>query len=139
MFQFTSNYIILFLFCIFLSDVPSPMVTIESMGSRTAGEDYELICTVEVVEGLVVQPTVAWLDPTNQTASQPNITVGTAQRNGVNTTLTLTFNLLRTSHMGQYTCQAIINIQEVFIDVIGMQTFDVVVASKYLHVCWLRF
>ena len=100
------------------------------MGNETAGEEYQLICTVEVVEGLVVQPTVSWLDPTNQPASQPNITVGTAQRNGVNTTLTLTFTPLRTSHMGQYTCQAIVNIQEVFIDVMGMQTFGVVVASK---------
>ena len=107
------------------------MVTIESMGSETAGEEYQLICTVEVVEGLVVQPAVAWLDPTDQPASKPNITVGTAQRNGINTTLlALTFNPLRTSHMGQYTCQAIVNIQEVFIDVMGMQTFDVVVASK---------
>ena len=100
------------------------------MGSRTAGEEYQLICTVEVVEGLVVQPTVAWLDPPNQPASQPNIAVGTAQWHGVNTTLTLTFNPLRTSHMGQYTCQAIVNIQEVFVDVMGMQTIDVVVASK---------
>ena len=116
------------------------MVIIESMGSRTAGEEYQLICTVEVVEELVVQPTVAWLDPTDQPVSQPNITVGIAQRNGVNTTLlALTFNPLRTSHMGQYTCQAIVNVQEVSTDVMGMQTFDVVVASKYLHVCWLRF
>ena len=112
------------------------MATIESMGAGTAGEEYQLICTVEVVEGLVVQPTVAWLDPTNQTASQSNITVGTAQRNGVNTILTLTFTPLRTSHMGQYTCQAIVNIQEVSIDVMGMQTFDIIVASKYLLVCW---
>ena len=115
------------------------MVTIESMGSRTTGEEYHLICTVEVVEGLVVQPIVAWLDPTNQPVSQPNIAVGTAQRDGVNTTLTLTFTPLHTSHMGQYTCQAIVTIQEVSIDVMDMQTFDVVVASKYLLVCWLRF
>ena len=106
------------------------MVTIESMGSETAGEEYQLICTVEVVEGLVVQPTVAWLDPTNQPASKQSIAEGTAQRDGVSTTLTLTFTPLRTSHMGQYTCQAIVNIQEVVIDVMGTQTFDVVVASK---------
>ena len=135
-FQFKSNYIGLF-FSLFFSDLPQPVVTIESMGSGTAGEEYQLICTVEVVEGLVVQPTVAWLDPTNQPANQPNIAVGTAQRNGVSTTLlTLTFTPLRTSHMGQYTCQAIVNFTEVFIDVMGMQTFDVVVASKYLLVCW---
>ena len=130
MFQFKGNSISLFLFSILLSDLPQPVVTIESMGSRTAGEEYQLICTVEVVEGLVVQPTVAWLDPPNQPASQPNIAVGTAQWEGVSTTLALTFNPLRTSHMGQYTCQAIVNIQEVFIDVMGMQTVDVVVASK---------
>ena len=106
------------------------------MGSGTAGEEYQLICTAEVVEELVVQPTVSWLDPTNQPASQPNIAVVTAQRNGVSTTLlTLTFTPLRTSHMGRYTCRAIVNIQEVSIDVTGMQTFNIIVASKYLLVC----
>ena len=112
------------------------MVTIESMGSRTAGDEYELICTVVVVEGLVVQPTVTWIYPTNDPMNQLNITVGTAQPNGVSTTLTLTFNPLRTSHMGRYTCQANVNIPVVsIIDVKGNETADVIVESKWLFSC----
>ena len=106
------------------------------MGSETAGEEYQLICTVVVVEGLVVQPTVTWIYPTNDPMNELNITVGSAQRNGVSTTLTLIFNPLRTSHRGRYTCQAGVGIPEVSIDVMGNQTFDVIVESKSVYNCW---
>ena len=112
------------------------MVTIEAEtpGTPLAGDSYTLTCTVEVVEGLV--PVVQWLDPfSNTIVSGGDFTVGDPTIDGTTTTLTLTFNPLRTSHGGEYTCRATVTVEEVSIsDVTGEDTFTVTLQSKLLEV-----
>lgn len=56
--------------------LPPPVVTTSSYGSLVAGSVYSLVCTVNVVEGLVVVPDVVWMKD------------GRAFVNGINITLT---------------------------------------------------
>ena len=112
------------------SDLPRPLVMIrESMGSDIAGQEYQLVCSVEVVEGLIVAPDVMWLDRNNVPVNQQDITVGEPENIGNITTLTLTFNPLRTSHVEQYTCQANVIISEVAVNVNNNDMFSVNVQS----------
>ena len=107
-------------------------VTGEPAGTDpSAGESYTLTCTVEVVERLTVTPDVEWLDPDNNTITTGgDITVGSPQRSGTTTTLTLTFNPLLTSHGGEYTCRANITIEDISVDITGSDSFEVIVQSK---------
>ena len=112
------------------SDLPRPLVMIsESMGSNIAGQEYQLLCTVEVVEGLTFPPDVMWLDRNNVPINQQDIAVGEPENIGNISTLTLTFNPLRTSHAEQYTCQANVIISEVAINVNNNDMFSVNVQS----------
>ena len=79
-------------------------VTTMDFGVPTSGETYNLTCIVESN----VPSTVQWLYSSNGTAvtNGSNITVGTQRTTGSTTTLTLSFNPLRISHGGQYTCQS---------------------------------
>ena len=105
------------------------------MGSDTAGQVYQLLCTVEVVEGLTVAPDVMWLDRTNVPVNQQDITVGERENMGNITNLTLTFNPLRTSHAGPYTCRASVTIAEVSINVNNDDMFSVNVQSMLCFLC----
>ena len=58
--------------------LPAPVVAIDTTGDSVAGSMYTLTCTVTVVENLVAQPTVEWLDSDNTAImSGSDITVGT--------------------------------------------------------------
>ena len=78
------------------------MVT--SKGDPIAGSTYTLVCQVSVVEGLVVDPDVVWLDSNGTAVSGVNITVGGPSIEGSVFTRNLTFSPLHTSHGGDYTC-----------------------------------
>ena len=95
----------------------APVVTVDAVGTPTAGEMLTLTCRVTVVEGLTVQPDVEWVDSGgNAVPSGVNdVTVGNVTISG---TLEMEFSPLHTSHGGMYTCIASINIQS--IDVIGL-------------------
>ena len=88
--------------------LPAPVVDITPTGDSVAGSMYTLTCTVTVVENLVAEPTVEWLDSKQYTVtSGSDITVGSVMSSGSSmSTLTLEFNPLHTSHGGQYTCRA---------------------------------
>ena len=80
------------------------------------GQPYTLACNVEVVEGLVVQPIVQWLNSTsNEPLAGNGITVGALQIFGSTTSLTLTFDSLSVSDLREYICQGCVSIQKVFI------------------------
>ena len=86
------------------------MVTASS-GSSIAGSVYSLVCAVKVVDGLVVVPDVVWMKDGRVLVNGTNTSL-TWTVSGANSILNLTFNPLRTSHGGQYTCNATINFQQ---------------------------
>ena len=95
------------------------MVTISpASGSLTAGQVYSLTCSVQVVDHLVVEPSVEW---TRQDGSQVTATSGSS--------LLLNFNPLRTSDGNNYTCTATVNVPSVA-TVSGEESRVVVVSSK---------
>ena len=89
----------------FLVDtLPTLSVSITHSGDNTAGESYNLRCTVTVT-GSTNQPTITWLDSMNNM-----ITSGVETTDSMST---LTFNPLAASHAGIYTCRATLaNIEE---------------------------
>ena len=106
------------------------MIDIHSSGASTAGQAHTLTCTATVVENLVVEPTLEWLDTDRNIVGGNYITVGPPVTTGTNTTLTLTFNALHTSHGGRYTCRARINIRAISILYSSEASDIVVVQSK---------
>ena len=86
---------------------PAITVSVNSEGSDTAGESYVLTCIVmEEIVGLTNMPSLQWLDPSDQVvADGEGITVGQIQRTDTTAMLVLTFDPVRTSHGGEYTCQ----------------------------------
>ena len=85
---------------------PAINVSVISEGNDTAGEFYALTCIVtEEVVGLTNMPTLQWLNSSDQVFDGEGITVGQLQQNETTATLVLTFDPVRTSHGGEYTCQ----------------------------------
>ena len=102
-------------------------ITPNGGGDTVAGDHYTLTCTVTVPEssGLSGALTVVWTGDERKTG----VTEGTPDTSGRNTTLTLTFNPLRDSQDGNYTCMATFSCQDVTdqtasvvrnLDVVGM-------------------
>ena len=91
----------------------APIVMVTSEGDPTAGNAYTLVCHVIVIEGLVVDPTVVWLDSNRATVSGVNISVGGPSIEGNVVTHNLTFSPLHTSHGGEYTCRASISVSSI--------------------------
>ena len=106
------------------------MIDIHSSGASTAGQAHTLTCTATVVENLVVEPTLKWLNTDTNIVGGNDITVGPPITTNTNSTLTLTFNPLHTSHGGRYTCRASINISAISLSNSSETFDDVVVQSK---------
>ena len=66
-----------------------------------------MTCTATFEEFLVQRPTLMWLFP----GSTVDAIMGDQSGVQVTTTRTLTFNRIRTSQAGMYTCRATIDIQ----------------------------
>ena len=115
-------------------------MAIHGTGNSTAGEVYTLNCTATVVENLVVVPTIQW-EYSNGSAVEggSTSTLSDMVTSGNTTTHNLTFSPLQTSHGGEYTCRAIINIPSISISGLNSsKSTDVVVQSKTLsYLCWL--
>ena len=95
-----------------------------------------LTCRVTVVEGLTAQPDVVWADPGDGAviSGMNDVTVGNVMRSGRESTIGLKFSPLRTSHGGQYTCRATINVPLINIsDLSNSSSQDVIVQSKFTH------
>ena len=99
-----------------IAGLVAPAVIITSEGDPTAGNTYTLVCRVSVVEGLVVDPNVVWLDSNRMNVTGLNITVGGPSIEGSVITNNLTFSPLHTSHGGEYTCRASISVSSISIE-----------------------
>ena len=108
----------------------APILDIHSSGVSTAGQAYTLTCTATVIENLVVEPALEWLARDRNVVGGNDITVRPSVTMGTNTTLTLIFNPLRTSHGGRYTCRASINIPAISFSNSSEADSDVIVQSK---------
>ena len=103
-------------------------MTISDPTTGTAGEEFQLTCSVSVVEHLTAQPTVQWSG--GSVDSGNGVTQSDTTHSGVMSMRTLTFSRLRTSHGAQYTCQADINISSISVMKTGSESRNVMVQSK---------
>ena len=106
--------------------VPTLDIWVSHGGSPfTAGQSYNLTCTI-TLENATGSPTVEWLDPNSSSLhSSSDITVGDTSLAYCSTyTTTLQFTTLRTSHGGQYSCQATLG------DVNNTAAVNITVPSK---------
>ena len=86
------------------------------------------------MEGLTVDPTVAWFDSDHNAASGVNVTVGSVMRSGRESTLKLAleFSPLHTSHGGRYSCIATILLPEIGVYALsGGSSLNIIVQSKH--------
>ena len=108
---------------VFLLPLHTVLVSITPGGNPTLGQQYTLTCNVSVASGVTGTPTVQWVGPGSPT---PIVTGGDFT---VNSTppYTLTFNPLRQSHGGQYTCQATVGgdsgTASVMVNITGMYMY----------------
>ena len=103
-------------------------MTISGVSDGLAGDDLSLTCTVTVVEYLTVVPTVQWSG--GSVGLEDGVTESDTSHDGVNSTRTLTFSPLRTSHGAEYTCQTEISISSNSVMKIDSGRENVIVQSE---------
>ncbi len=121
-------YYLLFNF-LFL-DLPVPLVVIGSEGSTIAGENYTLICSASVIEGLVDDAILAisWTD-----SEQNTVPSNIMQVSSTNRTSTLEFTPLLSSHGRRYICNASITVPATSTLKKNSETTDITVQSNVLY------
>lgn len=126
----SANIIRIATLCATFSDLPSPAITIIRDGNSVAGENYTLICSVTVVDGLSddVIIAVTWADNNGDPVQLDSI-----WRDDVNTTLTLEFDPLLSSHGGRYTCNASISIPAISTVRRNSEPHDIVIQRNNKH------
>ena len=103
----------------FLIAIPSPIINIITTGITRTVEEYNINCTVEVIDRLIVTPTIVWIKDSVNTSLVSDdlntISVPSVLSNISDTmySLSLFFSSLNTSDAGQYTCQATITVNEI--------------------------
>ena len=116
--------------------MPSPVVNIMTSGKAVPGEEYILNCTVEVIDRLIVTPTIVWIKDSVSTSLVSNdlksISVPSVLSNISNTmySLSLFFSSLNTSDAGQYTCQATITVNEITVTLSNTSVLNVALQSE---------
>ena len=111
------------------------MVEVTSEPLTLAGSSTSLTCTATVIDHLVVDPVLRWLDMDGSMIvpnGDPAVTETT--QSGLDFTSRLEFRTLRTSHGDQYTCRATIRINE-DVQTQTEGTTDVRVQSKWHDTC----
>ena len=101
-----------------LSALPAPNITITFSGDSTAGQSYTLQCSASVVDGLVVLPELKIVSPNSTVMPVMN-----------SSSVDYMFSPLNTSHGGQYTCIATVNIPQAGITRSGNSSWTIIVAS----------
>ena len=102
-------------------------MTITENTSGTAGLEFSLTCSVTAVEYLIVQATLQW---SGVSVGSSGVTESDTTLSGSVSARTLTFNPLRTSHGGEYTCQAKASISSINMTWTGSEGRVVIVQSK---------
>ena len=110
-------------------------LSISTVGSTEVGQSLYITCTVTVVEGLVVQPTVEWVKMDDvsmgdiNNLSIPNVT---AIEGGV-ISVTIVLEPVRFEHRGMYYCMGMFNASGVTSDAQdSLDTFRLTVNCKYI-------
>ena len=117
-------------------DLPDPVVEISpDPVPATAGGDLVLTCTVTVEEHLVAQPTVEW---SGGSVGSESVSVDDIMRDGAISTRQITFSPLRTSHGGQYECQADIDIPSIGLMRTASSSRDVTAQSEWLYITFCQ-
>ena len=94
------------------------------------GSTTTLTCIVDVIEGLIVQPNIAW---TKQSVSyNDDIALNSISVEAVrtNNTVILSFDSINTSDAGQYTCTATVDISAINVTVTNDSMVDIRVKSE---------
>ena len=100
------------------------------------GEEYNITCTVEVIDRLIVTPTIVWIKDSVNTSLLSDelntISVPSVLSNISDTmfSLSLFFSSLKTSDAGQYTCQANMTVNEINVTVTNSILQDLSLQSK---------
>ena len=81
------------------------------------------------MEYLIVQPIFQW---SGGSVGSSGVTESDTTLSGIVSAMTLTFNPLRTSHGGEYTCQAVVSISSINMTWTGSEGRAVSVQSKCL-------
>ena len=106
-------------------------------GITRPGDEYNITCTVEVIDRLIVTPTIVWIKDSVNTSlvsdDLKTISVPSVLSNISNTmySLSLFFYSLNTSDAGQYTCQATITVNEINVTLSNTSVLNVELQSKY--------
>ena len=116
--------------CLVLPALPSPVVTITSIGDSVVGENYTLNCTVSILENIVGNAILSstWTN-VNGHPLQPDLAI----THGASTSLVLHFSPLYASHGGQYICNASVTVSELSIIKKSSQPYDIIAQSKYYN------
>ena len=105
-------------------------------GITRPGDEYNITCTVEVIDRLIVTPTIVWIKDSVNTSlvsdDQKTISVPSVRSNISNTmySLSLFFSSLNTSDAGQYTCQATITVNKINVTLSNTSVLNVELQSK---------
>ena len=106
-------------------------------GIARPGDEYNITCTVEVIDRLIVTPTIVWIKDSVNTSlvsdDLKTISVPSLLSNISNTmySLSLFFSSLNTSDAGQYTCRVTITVNEINVTVSNTSVLNVELQSKY--------
>ena len=92
-----------------------------------------------MIENLVVPPTVEWLKSGQSVSNDSGVIVEPTEVSGVISSQVLRFTTLHSSHGGQYTCRARIDISEADLLVVNTQERDVHVQCKLILTRKLQF
>ena len=107
----------------------TPDIMIQTSGTSTAGENYELICTSNLPVGLSGDLIVGW-SPIEGGVSQ----------NVASHSSTLMFDPLQSSHKRAYTCSATLSsatpvtvVKQISVDVMGKNQYTIDVTYRCVH------
>ena len=106
------------------------MVRIESAGESTAGVNQILTCTVTLEQDLRSPLLIHWTAPNGSIIRNETLVDVTVSRSSNN--LSLTFDPLHTSHGGQYSCMASVNVPEANVFLRGQTSLNITVQYPHL-------